>query len=65
MFYLRCLGHEEEWLLLMRVLVFDLYVVTLNPGVVSCYNPLEKLLVFPGFIRQFLTLKHATISLRR
>jgi hypothetical protein len=34
MFYLRCLGHGEEGLLLMRVMMFDLDVVTLNPGVV-------------------------------
>ena len=68
MFYLRCLalfGHGEDGLLLLGVLIFDLYFVTLNPGVVSCYNPLEKVLVFPGFIRQFLTLKHAAVSLRR
>jgi len=45
--------------------MFDFYVVTLNPSVVSCYNPLEKVMVFPGFIRQLLTHKHATVSLRR
>jgi len=45
--------------------MFDLYVVILNPGIVSCYNPLEKVLVFPGFILQFLTLKHTTVSPRR
>lgn len=49
---------------LFTVLRFDFNVVTLNPGVVSYYNPIEKLLVFPGFVRQFLIHKHATVSLR-
>jgi hypothetical protein len=52
MFDLRCIaffGRGEDGVFYLSVLMFDLYVVTLNSGVVSCYNPLEKVLVFPGF----------------
>lgn len=44
--------------------MFGFCVVAANPGVISCYDPREKMLVLPDFIHQFLGHKHPNASLR-
>jgi hypothetical protein len=43
--------------------LFDFWVVSVNIGFISCYDPQEEVLVISDFIQQFLAGKHMPLLL--